>query len=116
MIFEGSIFVLLFAFGLTLVLFVARTAKREKRRLFKKYLREGIAASHFASGRMFEKNRLLLSKKCPNCAAQLPLPALFCEACEYNFLSGAVGLRNKALPAPEAPPEKAENRIFARLA
>ena len=41
-------------------------------------------------------------KKCPNCAEQLPLSTLVCDACEYNFLSESNGPKHKLLPAPDA--------------
>jgi hypothetical protein len=60
------------------------------------------------SGRLFfrkygaERHQIALSalKACPKCADQLPLSALVCDGCEYNFLSGTVGSRHKLLPGP----------------
>ena len=40
-------------------------------------------------------------KNCPNCAEQVPLSTLACDACEYNFLSGSNGPRHKLLPSPD---------------
>jgi ribosomal protein L40E len=41
---------------------------------------------------------ILAFKKCPQCTAQLPLSALVCDDCDYNFLSSSI-LRHKLLPA-----------------
>jgi hypothetical protein len=42
-------------------------------------------------------------KKCPKCSDPVPLSALICDACDYNFLSRTVGHRHKLLPAPSEP-------------
>lgn len=42
----------------------------------------------------------LAFKKCPQCADQLPLSALVCDVCDYNFLASSI-LRHKLLPAPD---------------
>jgi hypothetical protein len=41
---------------------------------------------------------VLAFKKCPQCTAQLPLSALVCDDCDYNFISSSI-LRHKLLPA-----------------
>jgi hypothetical protein len=38
-------------------------------------------------------------KQCPNCAQKLPIQAVLCDACDFNFLSMAVGNRYKPIPA-----------------
>jgi hypothetical protein len=38
-------------------------------------------------------------KQCPNCAQKLPIQAILCDACDFNFLSMAVGNRYKPIPA-----------------
>ena len=43
---------------------------------------------------------VLTFKKCPKCTEQLPVSALVCDACDYNFLAGSI-LRHKLLPMPE---------------
>jgi hypothetical protein len=42
-------------------------------------------------------------KTCPKCSDQLPLSALVCDTCDYNFLSRRVGNGHKLLPAPSEP-------------
>ena len=55
-----------------------------------------------------------VSKKCPKCAEQLPLSALICDTCDFNFLAGAVTYRHKMLPAPEQPvPHEAAGQTLA---
>jgi hypothetical protein len=60
------------------------------------------------SGRLFERQRIPTPKKCPNCAEQLPLLAIICEVCDYNFLAERPGRGQKLLPAPDetSKPEK----------
>ena len=43
---------------------------------------------------------ILAFNKCPQCTVQLPLSALVCDDCDYNFLSSSI-LRHKLLPASE---------------
>jgi predicted amidophosphoribosyltransferase len=50
---------------------------------------------------MFERRQIVALKKCPNCDDQLPLSAVLCDACDYNFLSEMVGHGQKLLPSPE---------------
>jgi hypothetical protein len=72
-------FFLFSGIALTLALLMARIAGQK----------DGLKGHH-----------ILPLKKCPNCAEQLPLSALVCDECDYNFLSGTVGYRHKLLPAP----------------
>lgn len=111
MSFEGLSFFQYLLVGWVLVLLAARMAKKKIGDFLAKRLRGGAWLNYPLPGGMFEKNHLLSSKKCPSCAAQLPLSALFCEACEYNFLSGAVGFRNKLLPSSESVEEHARSRV-----
>jgi hypothetical protein len=41
-------------------------------------------------------------KPCPNCAEELPLSAIICDACDYNFLAARPGRGQKLLPPSEA--------------
>lgn len=50
--------------------------------------------------RKSETPALTALKKCPGCAEELPLSALICEGCDYNFLAGSTRYRHKLLPAP----------------
>jgi hypothetical protein len=45
---------------------------------------------------------LLKIKQCPQCEKRLPVVALVCESCNYNFLAGQTQPRHKLLPGPEA--------------
>jgi hypothetical protein len=57
--------------------------------------------------KFFDKQRLSTRRKiCPNCAEEIPLAALFCDACDYNFIASGVSYRHKLLNPPtisEAP-------------
>jgi hypothetical protein len=52
-------------------------------------------------GRFFERQRLPVQKQCPHCAMQLPLAAILCEGCDYNFLAERPGRGQRLLPPPE---------------
>jgi hypothetical protein len=53
--------------------------------------------------RPLKRQHVLTLKKCPKCAEQLPISALVCDSCDYNFLSRTVGHRHKLLPSPSDP-------------
>jgi hypothetical protein len=87
MIAEDLILFFLFAIMLTIPVLAAITAKSGD-------APKSTPKKHHMDLRAF--------KECPHCADQLPLSTLVCDACDYNFLSRAVGLRHKLLPAPDA--------------
>ena len=62
---------------------------------------ESFVAERTHSGRFFERQRIPTPKKCPNCAEQLPLLAIICEVCDYNFLAERPGRGQNLLPPPE---------------
>ncbi len=66
-----------------------------------------------AAERMFDGLQVQALKQCPNCTEQLPLSALLCEVCDYNFLSGMVGHGHRLLPAPEPEAQDMPKRNLA---
>jgi hypothetical protein len=52
-------------------------------------------------GRLSERQRRPALKPCPNCAEQLPLTAVICYICDYNFLAERPGRGQTLLPAPQ---------------
>jgi hypothetical protein len=102
MITEGSN---ILYFTAILLIFVAFTARivRGRYSSFFSFLAVGRwYTNDRAYDRMFERRQIAALKKCPNCAEQLPLSAVLCDACDYNFLSEMVGHGQKLLPSPEA--------------
>ena len=87
-----------FAIALMLVFLIARVAKRTHGSFFKSSA-ESALTNNFVTDRLFAGQRTPPHKNCPNCAEHVPLSALICEACEYNFLSRMVGSRHKMLPS-----------------
>ena|SRR5918996_422474 len=63
---------------------------------------KSIPTNNCASARFLDRQRIPALKKCPNCAEQLPLSALLCNACDYNFLATRPGRGQQLLPAPHA--------------
>ena len=54
--------------------------------------------------RFFDRQPLSKAhKNCPNCGGQVPVAALFCDACDYNFIASIVGHRHKLLNPPTIP-------------
>lgn len=82
------------AIALILILLAIKTVKKSSR------LRSARAV-YRPSGRRFESKRIQALKPCPHCAKELPLSAILCEACDYNFLAERPGRGQKLLPPPE---------------
>jgi|SRR5690349_17782350 hypothetical protein len=82
-----------------LVMTVITTRIAGKKAGFFKSFREAVPSRMRLN--IFEKQPLSkLYKSCPNCAAQLPLGALLCGACDYNFIASIASHRYKLLNAP----------------
>ena len=88
------------AIALILVFLMARIAKKKYGSFFRSSRAESVFTNSCVTNRFFASQRIAAQKNCPNCAEQLPLSALICEGCDYNFLSRMVGSRHKTLPLP----------------
>ena len=94
------------AVALILLLLVTRIVKR------KTFRARGTVTHKRASGRLFEKQRSPELKPCPNCTEQLPLSAIICHTCDYNFLAARPGRGQRLLPPPQPMTRKvSEQRI-----
>ena len=94
------------AIALIIVLLVTRMVKR------KQFRARGTGTHKRASGRLFERQRSPELKPCPNCTEQLPLSALICDTCDYNFLAARPGRGQRLLPPPQPMTRKvSEQRI-----
>ena len=62
---------------------------------------ESAIPNNRASDGFFGRKPIPTLKPCPNCAEQLPLSALFCGGCDYNFLAVRPGRGQKLLAAPQ---------------
>jgi hypothetical protein len=81
--------------ALILVLLVARLLKR------KTFRGRGTFANRRDSGRFFERQRSPELKPCPSCNEELPLSAIICDICDYNFLAARPGRGQNMLPPPQ---------------
>ena len=88
------------AIAFILVFLMVRIAKKKYRSFFKSSTAESALTNNFVADRFFSTRRIPARKNCPNCAEQLPLSVLICNACDYNFLSRMVGGRHRLLPPP----------------
>ncbi|MGE5216624.1 MAG: hypothetical protein ACM3SP_06445 [Chloroflexota bacterium] len=102
-----------FAIALILLFLAAGITKRRYGVSLKSLITGIRVKTSSATDRMFEKRRIPTLKKCRNCSEQLPLSALICDACGFNFLSGMVGHGHKMLPAPEPPTQEVAKQNFA---
>jgi hypothetical protein len=103
-----------FAPAIILMFFIAIAGEKKQGGFFKALVMGSAFSNECAVDRMFEKQHIPSLKKCPNCAEQLPLSGVICEACDYNFLSGMVGYGNRLLAAPQALPLRMAKRGFAQ--
>ena len=113
MIAEDSNILHFAAIALLLVFLAIRRAQRNGDSFFSSFFAGRMFTRDHTTDRMFERHHILELKKCPNCAEQLPLSMLICEACDYNFLSGMVGYGDKLLPSPEPRAHEMPTRILA---
>jgi hypothetical protein len=94
-----SVDVLSLSAALTLALLAAKMFRRK--RSASKSLQ---AHDHFTRkrvGSLFKSQRTPVLKQCPSCAQQLPLSAIMCDACDYNFLAERPGRRQILLQPPK---------------
>ena len=86
------------AVTLTLALLAARRLRR--RSLAISFQAHDSFIRQRVPGRLFKSQRSPLLKECPSCAQQLPLSAIMCDACDYNFLAERPGRRQALLQPP----------------
>jgi len=101
------------AIALILVFLMARIAKKKYGSFFRSSVAESTLTNNFVGDRFFASQRIPPQKSCPNCAEHVPLSALMCEACEYNFLSRMVGSRHKMLASPAPMTHEVSKPSFA---
>lgn len=102
MIAEGLDILDFFAIALILVFLTTRIAKKKHGGSFKSLRAQSTPTNNRVADRFFERKRVPALKPCPACAEQLPLSALICAACDYNFLAARPGRGQKLLPPPES--------------
>jgi hypothetical protein len=91
------------AVALTLAILAAKTLRR-KRSVPKFFQAHESFPPRRVKGRLFKRQRSPVLKQCPSCAQQLPLSALMCDTCDYNFLAERPGRQQVLLPPPKALP------------
>ena len=101
MIAKGSDILHFSATALILVLLTVRIVKRKRGGFFKSSRARSASSINRAADRFFENKRMPAVKPYPNCAEQLPLSALVCDACDYNFLAERPGRGQQLLPPPD---------------
>ena len=113
MIAEQSNILHLAAIVMILVLVAAKRMGVREGGFFKSLLAGSRCSNDRNPDRMFDQQRFSALKKCPGCSEELPLSAVMCEACDYNFLSGMVGHGHKLLPSPEPLVHELSKQSFA---
>jgi len=101
------------AIALIVAFLTARMMKKKHGSFFKSFRARSSFKNTGVVDRFFESNHIPALKKCPNCPEQLPLSALICDACDYNFLSAMVGRGQKRLPSPEPMTHEVSEQRFA---
>jgi len=96
----GDLGIVYFAIAVILIYLAARIVKSNSRDRFESSLAAKSFTEHSVTERFFPVQRIPTEKNCPNCTEPLPLSALICEGCDYNFLSRSVGGKHKLLAAP----------------
>jgi hypothetical protein len=101
--------------AVVLVFLATRTRKKHRNR-FKHSSAGHTFVNNRFSERLFEIKRAPARKACPSCAEQLPLSALICDACHYNFLAARPGREQKMLLPPEPMTHDASEQGLASAA
>ena len=109
---EGLDILPIVAVALILVLLTARIVKR-KRSVLKSFRARGTVNNKRSSGRLLKSQRSPVMKPCPSCAEQLPLSAIICRMCGYNFLAERPGRGQTLLPSPQAMTDEAPEQKLA---
>jgi uncharacterized membrane protein len=90
------------AIALLLAFLTARIASRKDGSFFTWFVAGAFLGIIALPVAIFKRQHVLSAlKKCPKCAEQLPVSALVCDACEYNFISRIVGHGHKLLASPK---------------
>jgi hypothetical protein len=97
------------ALALIVVILAARIVMRKRCSMSQLFRARRTLINNRATGG-FEAKHSPELKPCPNCAEQVPLLALICDACDYNFLAARPGRGQKLLPTPEPMTQKAVNQ------
>jgi hypothetical protein len=87
--------------ALILILILLTRIVKRKRGVRKSPRSGGASLNKRASVRLFESQRSPVLKQCPSCAKQLPLSAIICNNCDYNFLAERPGRGQKLLSPPQ---------------
>src|SRR5262245_55547016 len=89
------------AVALIIVLLAVGIVKRKRGVFLKSFRPRRTATNKRSYGRLSERHRRPALKPCPNCAEKLPLTAVICNICDYNFLAERPGRGQTLLPAPQ---------------
>jgi len=108
---NGSLDILSLSAIAVIVVFLAR--RFLKRKKLRDCFESFQAATNTSTAGIFERHRVPATKKCPGCERQLPLAAIICEGCDYNFLAARPDRLHSMLPAPEAFAEEPEQKKIA---
>jgi hypothetical protein len=105
MIADGSDILPYCAIALMLGFLTARIGSKKGGSFFKWFVAGTLGGIIALPVAIFKKEPVALPafKKCPKCTGEIPIFALVCDACDYNFISGLVGNRHPMLPAPNEP-------------
>ena len=100
---DGDSYILHFlAIALLVAFLTARIASKKDGSFFKWFVAGAFLGIIALPAAIFKRQHVLSAlKKCPKCAEQLPVSALVCDACEYNFISRIVGHGHKLLASPK---------------
>ena len=106
MTFEGIGIFHLFVMALALAFLTAGIAHNKGGSFFKWFLAGAFLGIIALPVAVFKKKQLAppALKQCPKCAEQLPIQALVCDWCDYNFVSMMVGCQHKPVPPPSGQP------------
>jgi len=98
--FDGTSIFRLLTIALTLAFLTAGIARNKGGSFLKWFLAGALVGIIALPIAIFKREKVAspAQKQCPKCAEQLPMQAVVCDACDYNFLSMTAGNQHKPMP------------------
>jgi hypothetical protein len=99
---DGLTIIYLSIMGLTLAFLTGAIANHKGGSFFKWFVAGALLGIIALPIAIFKRKQVFRPelKQCPKCAEQIPIHALVCDGCDYNFLSMMVGYRHTPVPPP----------------
>ena len=104
----------LFSAIASILALLAASILRRRQAARKSFQAKKASTHKHASIRLLKRQCTPVLKRCPGCAEQLPLSAIICDKCDYNFLVERSGRRPALLPPQALVNELPDQKVVCR--